>query len=423
MNETLTLSSKDRASMRRKIFRALIQSQDSNTVELSCIVFDEPINIREIKHRPDHKLNKYLQWLLIDEEKSGSVIYEDNSMDFQHIITLKTVKFTDSFFYLNLHLSYSFFKESISFNSTRFQGNVNFMYCEFSNVFDFARTNVILNLNFFSSQFKERATFIKCSVGGWTNLFLVQFYLDAQFRGVTFDGEVILRSTGFYQLADFRQSTFRNIVYFNGANIKQKIDFSQSVFFERLMLHGLRYTDNSLFCFDYCSIKSGNLEYAPAIPSKYLETRRTAQLFKHTAIHNNDQISMIDYNVREMELYNEALKWSTRKDIANKIILFFNEKSNKFGSKWVRGVSFTLIFALFFFVLMLFLGSDSDTRSLGVWVKGFVGTVNVLNFSEDFAGQQGVKLNALGVVLAFISKIFVSYGIYQTVSAFRKHGK
>jgi hypothetical protein len=131
----------------------------------------------------------------------------------------------------------------------------------------------------------------------------------------------------------------------------------------------------------------------------------------------------MDYQVREMELYSKELKWTSRGDIANKIVLFFNEKSNKYGSKWSRGVLFTVIIAFIFFVLILFFGSKSDVKSIEVWVKGFIGTLNIFNFSEDFAGQEGVKLNAIGTVLAYLSKIFVSYGIFQTVAAFRKHGK
>ena len=40
-----------------------------------------------------------------------------------------------------------------------------------------------------------------------------------------------------------------------------------------------------------------------------------------------------------------------------------------------------------------------------------------------FIADNHIKLNAVGEALFFASKIFVSYGIYQTISAFRKYGK
>lgn len=42
------------------------------------------------------------------------------------------------------------------------------------------------------------------------------------------------------------------------------------------------------------------------------------------------------------------------------------------------------------------------------------------SFKDKF---EGVKLNAWGETVFFLSKIFISYGIYQTIVAFRKFSK
>lgn len=44
----------------------------------------------------------------------------------------------------------------------------------------------------------------------------------------------------------------------------------------------------------------------------------------------------------------------------------------------------------------------------------------LIDFKEKF---QGTELNAFGETVFFVSKIFISYGIYQTVVAFRKFSK
>lgn len=44
----------------------------------------------------------------------------------------------------------------------------------------------------------------------------------------------------------------------------------------------------------------------------------------------------------------------------------------------------------------------------------------LIDFKEKF---QGTELNAIGETVFFASKIFISYGIYQTIVAFRKFSK
>jgi uncharacterized protein YjbI with pentapeptide repeats len=409
------------------IYKALLKAQNSDTADFSNIIFNEAFNIRDIKASRSKKIKRFgklLDWIeIVDDKNKNTLIYEHDSINLKSVIINKKINFSDSTFCKSIDFSYSTFAMDVSFYITVFEENTNFLYSQFLNKFVIARSKFSKDANFFSSQISGKADLIKTTFLGKVIFSWVQFFQDANFRGATFSDQANFVKGGFFMKVDFRQCFFYQIANFTGAQFKQKTDFSGTLFHERLIFHSIGYTDNTSFKFDNSSIKDGNLVFAPAIPSKFFETRGTANLFKHTTIHNNDNITTMDYQVQEMDLYSKELKWRNRGDIANKIVLFFNKISNKYGSKWSRGVLFTVVVAFIFFILILFFGSKSDVRSIEVWVKGFIGTLNIFNFAEDFAGQNGVRLNAIGAILAYLSKIFVSYGIYQTVAAFRKHGK
>lgn len=121
------------------------------------------------------------------------------------------------------------------------------------------------------------------------------------------------------------------------------------------------------------------------------------------------------------------------KNFPNFILLYLNKISNDFGQSWVLGIIFTILCATLFYFLINYIGLESPIFEFNanifskeswngfgeVW-KGFLKIINLLNFNDKFEGE---NLNAIGETLFFVSKIFISYGIYQTVSAFRKFGK
>lgn len=110
-------------------------------------------------------------------------------------------------------------------------------------------------------------------------------------------------------------------------------------------------------------------------------------------------------------------------------LLYLNRISNSFGMSWGQGVLFTCITALFFFVLINYLGMPAPFSEnipkgetcFGYLWENYLNMFYLLDFKEKFS--KGIILNPFGETLFFVSKIFVSYGIYQTISAFRKYGK
>lgn len=104
----------------------------------------------------------------------------------------------------------------------------------------------------------------------------------------------------------------------------------------------------------------------------------------------------------------------------DKILLFFNWISNNHGRSWFRGVLFTLFVYLFFYnIYLLILPVDS------LFNKYFE---NYIIFVSSFPKLELEKYDAYNSkwqvrLVIWLARIFVSYGIYQTIAAFRKYGK
>lgn len=102
------------------------------------------------------------------------------------------------------------------------------------------------------------------------------------------------------------------------------------------------------------------------------------------------------------------------------LLLFLNYISNNNGNSWIRGVFFTLGTSLLFFVIYL--------NTLGVDFKMEDQYPNFILFMNSFPKLQleqfSVWNNGWKTQLTiWLARIFISYGIYQTVAAFRKYGK
>lgn len=114
--------------------------------------------------------------------------------------------------------------------------------------------------------------------------------------------------------------------------------------------------------------------------------------------------------------------------VTERILLFLNTASNKNGLSWSRGIIFTMLVSFIFFVLINYFGVDNEIFRFGwvswssfgeVW-KSYMQVLDVLNFNNEL---KNFEFNAIGTILFFLSKIFIAYGVYQTISAFRKYGK
>ena len=117
------------------------------------------------------------------------------------------------------------------------------------------------------------------------------------------------------------------------------------------------------------------------------------------------------------------LYFSIEKD---KIILWFNKNSNEFDTNWVVGVNFSLLVGTLTYLIVLlsmFIFTDLtiDNINSSIFLTSLVDVFNITKW--DNLEIIGVKLKGFSYLLLFIGRIFIGYGYYQTIQAFRKFGK
>jgi len=104
----------------------------------------------------------------------------------------------------------------------------------------------------------------------------------------------------------------------------------------------------------------------------------------------------------------------------DKLLLFFNFISNNHGRYWFQGVVFTLSVGLLcFYQYYTFFESGFTFNEL---LKEYVIFISSFPKLELEKYSEIPKTWDVSLII-WISRIFISYGIYQTIAAFRKYGK
>ena len=110
----------------------------------------------------------------------------------------------------------------------------------------------------------------------------------------------------------------------------------------------------------------------------------------------------------------------------DKIILWLNKNSNEFDTNWVVGVNFSLLVGILSYLVVLVAMNDDielDTsyRAISNFITSLVDVFNLTKWVN--LEIIGIRLKGFPYLLLFIGRIFIGYGYYQTIQAFRKFGK
>lgn len=145
-----------------------------------------------------------------------------------------------------------------------------------------------------------------------------------------------------------------------------------------------------------------------------------------------DTIRALEYQSIEVETHYNKLKfWS--KQWPTVFALWLNKISNSFGRNWFQGVGFTIGVGLIFFYALVIstneysidIAFDSDWK----FVPAFIRFMNPLRFFElenlfkISDNDSFLTLSYCSYIWDSLGRIFVAYGVYQTIQAFRKYGR
>lgn len=327
-------------------------------------------------------------------EFSGSV--EGGKFIFEHCEVENKSNISKSVFH-NAVFNNTHFKSNVNFDNTKFRYSVspdegNFINCIFESDSYWNNVDFEKGCFFKGSIFKGSALFVGVNNGS---------FCVGDFSGVTFYKRVVFDNSAFSKIA-FNNCEFADMVSFKGVR-SGFLEISKAVF-----LKGS----------DFLNAKIGNAD------------KETFRIIKNEFLKINNQIESLHYRSKEMAAYEREFKGT--KITTEKAMLWLNRMSNEHGLNWWSGVKFTVITGLLFYVAYLFLGLkelpfqwgwvdwDSFVKASGTAIKFFIKffiPTHDLDFMNEF------RPNAAGFIIDFLGRIFVGYGIYQTIQAFRKFGK
>jgi hypothetical protein len=153
----------------------------------------------------------------------------------------------------------------------------------------------------------------------------------------------------------------------------------------------------------------------------------TIRLIKNQLIKTENRIDLEYYNILENDLVSEEKKTSNQ----DKVLLFFNKYSNRYNTDWVLGIGFTLMVSFIFFIILLIANTFIENSKYPLCLNfkfEFADFEKIINYFLKFIFNIGYKdeeisSNGFLFLIFIIAKIFIGYGIYQTIQAFRKYGK
>lgn len=321
------------------------------------------------------------------------------------------------------------FKEEVNFHQWfRPRGYANFDDCEFKGKVNFSYLN-----------FEEPTSFIRTEFND-TSLFNdAVFQYKAVFWGAKFIHNVSFENTNFKRLADFWSAIFQmktdffktrfeETVVFSEAYFKEDVSFSfanlgnmifRQAVFEKGIDLSLVANANS-WNGNFFDVKH-DFQNIDKSEIKSINQRETFRIIKDQLLKQNNSIEALQYRNLEMKAYNKELKEPENENKYKEKFLMGLNQSNEYGLDYVKPAILLLAFNYLFTGLIIFSQSFSTNNITSFW-SPFWELLNPTIQAHDLF-EAGTIINSGTYFFFFISRLFLAYFIYQTISAFRKHSK
>ncbi|GAL63604.1 hypothetical protein [Algibacter lectus] len=288
---------------------------------------------------------------------------------------------------------------------------------------------------------------------------------NTNFRNTTFNSITDFWSSTFHKPVTFYKTDFRDVVVFSAVNFKENVLFTYTLIEKLMILRGaypekgfdlslaiisgklsvfdLKFDDYNSYSKIYKDLdkeltdnvsfqRAYEIVYEKAVSKNHnipIENKReTYRILKNQLESQKNYIDSIPFRVMEnktllKESYIKLVNGNNvTRSISDIIVLSLNAISNWFGSSYIIGLLFTVCIAGFFFSLSLnHIGNYVFSLTFSDWEWQYF--VQFLNPTHRFDYMKLVDTNPRQwfFIWDFLGRIFVGYGIYQTITAFRKY--
>ncbi|WP_299155841.1 pentapeptide repeat-containing protein [uncultured Christiangramia sp.] len=342
--------------------------------------------------------------------------------------------------------------------NTEFNGKTRFRECNFyKTTFDNTSFNELAD--FWSSTFHEEVIFYKVDFFKTTVFSDCTFNKNALFTYTVIDSKLILRQATFDKgidlalsiiggdlvLFDLQLNTFKSInrtltaeEYAFEIKVGGKIPLKNKRETFRILYHHFKTLGNTkdaikFKTFERDSIKREAIEHAiyPAVqPLRFL--KKTVRQNQHLLVFKRSKLYKI---ILQGIIYIKKIQFfellTIIKDYISNLfdllVLALNKISNNHGKSYMYGIIFTFVMAGIFFNLSI-INTESYKLVDSIWDIKWSNFEEVSPFfwqslipTHKFSYMDDLSPNNKFYRYDLIGRIFIGYGIYQTIQAFRKY--
>jgi len=286
-----------------------------------------------------------------------------------------------------MHCKYDSFNVSKNFFVESADHYTNFSIFE---TFEFSKNSIDSNFNFYGCTFSKITRFENLDLTPNSKFGII----DSTFNDkVLFDysslGKFKLINVDFVNEASFQETCFTEIDLV-------KIYFKNNVLFDQIEIR---------------NINSCN--------------RKTIRTIKQQLQKAENKIDYNRFRAYELHAYYRELNWKWSEGFRDKVVLGATILSTGFDHSWRRALGFTLGFGLLFYSLFFISVNHLLDWDLSNWREYGTGYFRFLIVTDLYSplanGREYISnTNFLGWIVFILGKIFIAFGIYEMIQAFRK---
>jgi hypothetical protein len=337
------------------------------------------------------------------------------------------IKFNNAY---DINFENCIFKENVTFPSI-IKNNSSFEKTTFEKKVTFSNSTFNENVRFYGTIFKGKTDFDNTKFQKLADFWTATFECITIFHKTDFLGTTVFSSTTFEENVLFPYTLIDKLIIFRGTVFKKGFDLSLAIISGELSVFDIKVNINEFDDFndtDNPNAFAYNVSEIGEITRK--NKRETFRIIKYNLNIKQNSIDAIEFYKHEMNSYAKQLEQHVFKDknikeIQNLFLLYLNILSNKHGTSWWRGVLFTLSIGLFFFYISILSTENYEISIKNIsWVDftscvKYFFTFMLPTHSIDYLNNERPKM--FFYLWDFLGRIFISYGIYQTIQAFRKY--
>jgi len=388
--------------------------------------------------------------------------YKNKLQENNDIKEKSEVNFKKSNFIGNIYFSEAFFETDVDFSGSQF------------NTISFGNATFDRNVRFHKTTFNNNIVFFNTSFNKLVEFYRAHFYKPIQFHFTDFLDRAIFSSTEFDEEVQFLHCRVDNNSYirFESVTFRKSLDISRSNFNDKANFWNIELEEGDTFIsskyqndFD----EKAKTESTKNTPTIYKKIRETYRIIKSNFYSQNNKIEALKFSKREILVYEKEVKSLS----TDKILLLANKFSNNYGTNWVKGLLFTMLSGFITYstilyieekvnstysillICVLFVVIMSKTENIKeiqqkvsfvffsclyvtilcfcntpfainweLFIEHYLKVLNVIDLKPFEKEENSIfNLSGLSYLFLFIGRIFIGYGYYQTIQAFRKFGK